>query len=1056
MNKIDGEISWTIKEVCSAASAIMNQRTSQGALNELIEFAQTSPIFSAGWYSFQIIPDNNPTFTAGFAINPPKSFLKKKQLIVVHAPFAHENLRKSGGRWLHKCGYASALLVPIQVHGNQFAEVGLFSETNASISEDIVAVIKHLADIASLAIAKSWLFRERLAIQEFSQKMAHSISAEDAIQTTLKLLNTDLSLSNGNIFLLASDSSLQLHSIGEEPRFIQNASIDDLNFPTATVIVTPKAKKNPLNLPRHYHVLNNGKDFQQLILLPIYTQKSLKGAVALEHDTEGRLFSPEEVEFGTLVVDLLNTTLENLTLFDELLRRAQELISLNQVSEKISSTLNNRELAEIVHAEIQNLTSCHLFLLAMVETGNLYIQPLLMVEGMREVVLDPVPLRPDSDFYWAIRELETVLVESGDPLMNAVWDIVADTVDFNQPQSNCIFSPMAHGGIGYGFMAIFADSQKPFTPDDIQIVRAVSHQAALGLANSALLTAEQNHVTELRSLFNVTRAMATGITSDERVTGMIRTLHSSLNHSNISVFMLGSGGALELVGWQGKRPHIPEEGKFSQSLIGRVLLEKATQFQPSLDGLMLHEKVGSEEIGSQIALPIMISGEVAGILNAEHPEKGMLNERELRLLQSVSVSLASTLENGRLFREIREANDRLKALDELKTKFLANMSHELRTPLNSIIGFSRIMMKGMTGPITDEQYIDLESIYNSGQHLLNLINDILDLAKLEAGKMALVFDKLDLYELANSVMVTTKGLVHDKNVDLHVSIDPSTQYIVADKIRLRQILLNLLSNAAKFTQNGTISLTSRPGETADSIIICVEDSGTGIEQATLPRIFDIFEQGKNSLYPESSGTGLGLSIVKELVQLHNGKITVDSKIGEGTSFYIHLPKIQASFENALPEEPNFKSSNHENEKEEESPNNHAKNRKQQAILLVDDDPVIFKLYHKYLSRAPIELISASNGVDALDWLKDERFDISMIILDLHMPEMDGWETLHKIQKSQLADEIPIIISSVEPDRKKAAEFGIEYVMPKPVKYADLQKLTQMVLNSNGAVPVNEG
>lgn len=1043
MTNLDGDIDWQFKDICAAATHIMEQRTSHGVLKALLQFAESSTLFDDSWCSLQLF-QNNETPLAQYPPHWPKSFLKKKQFISLSKPFDDERITKSGRKWLTASSYTAAFFLPIQAYGNQFAEVGLFSKTAQHIPESAIAVIQHLTDIASMAIGRTWLFRERLAIQQYSQDMAHAISADDAIQVTLNLLSKNLTLSNENIFLLAAESTLQIHAAGQNIRFVQNASIEELNFPTSTVIITPRARKNPLNLPKYYNSLNNGQTFHQLLLLPIFNQKSLKGTVALEHNTANRSFSPEEVEFATLVVDLLNTTLENLSLFDELLRRAQELISLNQVSEKISSTLNNRELAEIIHLEIQNLTSCQLFLLAMVETGNLHIQPLLMVDGMQEILLDPVPLRPDSEFYWAIRELETVLVESDDPIMRSIWDIVADTTDLESPPINCIFSPMAHGGIGYGFMAIFADNNQPFTPDDIQIVRAVSHQAALGLANSALLIAEQTHVSELRSLFNVTRAMATGITSDDRVTGMIRTLHSSLNQADISVMMIGSGGALELVGWQGEQPSMPKEGKLSESLMGRVLLEKGTQFQPNLNSLLPIEKVGSEGFGSQIAIPIMISGELAGILNAQHPEAGTLGERELRLLQSVSVSLASTLENGRLFKEIHEANIRLKALDELKTKFLANMSHELRTPLNSIIGFSRIMMKGMNGPITDEQYIDLESIYNSGQHLLNLINDILDLAKLEAGKMALVFDEIDLFELANSVMVTTKGLVHDQNVELNVNIDTRARHIIGDKIRLRQILLNLLSNAAKFTQNGLISLSAKPGETDETILICVQDSGNGIDEATLPRIFDIFEQGKNPVYPESSGTGLGLSIVRELVQLHHGKITVESKLNEGTSFYLHLPREQDAY-NPDSDESSSDSLAAAQEPISIPQTSNEKVPHKQSILLVDDDPIIFKLYHKYLSRMPIDLISASNGVDALDLLADDRFDIIMIILDLHMPEMNGWETLEKIKQTPKASHIPVVISSVEPDRKKAAALEIEHVLPKPVKYADLQKLTLRAL-----------
>ena len=1037
MTLLDQESGWCFSDVSKVSSRIANEKKSRKIINHLIEFALTSNRIDSIWCSHRLIEsdlDNNyPEL-----LPPPRSFSKKKKLFQVVAPFDKSLLTKKGKTWLEISPFSSAVFIPITVNGDQFTQIVLFSTQATAFSNEKIAVLKHLGEITSLAISKTWLFRERSAIQEFSREMAHSISADDAIQTTLALLSNTLSLSHSYIIIPAQESTFQVHGADGKIRHLQAHDVNEWQFPTSLVIVNESIGQNVHHLPTSYKQINQNHQYEQLLLLPLFSQKMVRGAISLEHNTTDRAFSSEEIDFASLVTDLLNTTLENLSLFDELLRRAQELISLNQVSEKISSTLNNQELAKIVHAEISNLTSCKIFLLALVETGNLYIHPLLMVEGMEEIMLEPVQIKPNSEFYWAIRELETVLVEDNDPLMDSLWEIVSKTASLEAPPENCIFSPMAHGGIGYGFVAIFADKAKPFTPDDIQIVRAVSHQAALGLANSALLAAEQNHVSELRSLFNVTRAMATGITSEERVTGVIRTLHTSLHRGNISVLMLDSGGRLEIAGCQGDRPKIPEPGKFMQSLIGRALLEQSTQYQPDLGLLPPDERVGSEHVASQIALPIMISGEVAGVLNAEHPERGAFSEKDLRLMQSVSISLSSTLENGRLFKEIEEANRRLMALDQLKTKFLANMSHELRTPLNSIIGFSRIIMKGMDGPVNDEQYTDLESIYSSGQHLLSLINDILDLAKLEAGKMALVVDEIDLLDLANSVMATARGLVHDQNTELIIDIDPSTQFIEADKIRLRQVLLNLLSNAAKFTRDGAISLTSRPGDTPDMIIVSVADDGTGIDAETLPRIFDIFEQGINSVYPESGGTGLGLSIVRELVQLHKGKITVDSELGKGSVFHIHLPRVRPPDDEPESDQPEEDASN---PLEIELPTSAALSKaKPKAILLVDDDPVIMKLYRRYLESAPIELICVSNGVDALSMIENGLYEIMLIILDLHMPEMDGWETLQEIQLSEQASQIPVVISSVEPDHNKVAQYGVEYVLPKPVKFNELTQL----------------
>ncbi len=1049
MKGLEGKRNWDFTEICQITSQIVQETEPSKIIPHFLGFVQQSDLINCSWCNQYWIDSNLSTFYPNLP-TPPSSISKKKKAFATSAPFDHKSLTKKGAKWLKGTDFQSAVFVPINVNDQQFAQITFFSSNTADFSPEFLAILSHMADITALAVSKTWLARERLAIQEFSQNMAHAITPDDAIQTTLALLSKTINLSHTAVLIPTKESTVHTFTENEPARFTPTNRSHTWKLPTGPLLAAKDSQELSEYLPSDYEGANLLTKFEQAFLVPLFSQKTIKGTIVLAHSTFGREFSSEDIEFATLVTDLLNTTLENLSLFDELIRRAQELISLNQISEKISGTLNNQELAQIVYGEISHLTSCQLFLLALVETGNRYIQPLLLIDGDRQVPLDPIPLKENSGFFWAIHELETVLVESHDPLMESIWEMLEVNTTMDSEPANCIFSPMAHGTIGYGLMIIFAEEGKPFTPDDIQIVRAVSHQAALGLANSALLQAEQNHVSELRALSNVTRAMATGITSQERITGMIRTLHTSLNRGNISVLMVDSGGTLSVVGCQGRPPGMPKQGEFYQNIIGRALLDQTTQFHPDLRMVPTHEKAGSDHVKSQISVPILISGEVAGVLNADHIEPNSFTDNDLRLLQSVSLSLGSMLENGRLFREIQDANKRLKALDQLKTKFLANMSHELRTPLNSIIGFSRIMMKGMDGPVSKEQYIDLESIYNSGQHLLSLINDILDLAKLEAGKMELVFDDIDLLDLANSVVATARGLVYDLNVELIVDIDPKARFIEADNIRLRQVLLNLLSNAAKFTRDGSIHLTSRPGDSPDTVIISVQDTGSGIAPETLPRIFNIFEQGKSSIYPESAGTGLGLSIVRELINLHGGRVLVESELDVGSTFHVVIPRAQPEIEQ-VPEPEELEKANLTLEAETANPyqsdpkmpvtmNLVQGDSLPPAVLLVDDDAVITKLYHRIFENYPLELICVSNGVDALSMIENHQYEIILIILDLHMPEMDGWETVKRLGQKESTRHIPIAISSVEPDMGKAARLGVKYVLPKPIKVDDLDQV----------------
>lgn len=246
-------------------------------------------------------------------------------------------------------------------------------------------------------------------------------------------------------------------------------------------------------------------------------------------------------------------------------------------------------------------------------------------------------------------------------------------------------------------------------------------------------------------------------------------------------------------------------------------------------------------------------------------------------------------------RELREANERLiesniriKEADRLKSEFMANMSHELRTPLNAIIGFSELLLDGIDGEVSEVQSTDLTHIHDSGVHLLGIINDILDLSKIEAGKMDLLKEDVDLSGIVGGVVSVAKTLIKGKDIKIVSKIDERLPMMTADGKRLKQVILNLISNAAKFTEEGEITIKAEPVGNGH-ILISVQDTGIGIKEEDLPKVFEKFRQIDMSSTRNKGGTGLGMAITKRLVEMHGGSIWLTSKVGVGTTFFVKLP-----------------------------------------------------------------------------------------------------------------------------------------------------------------------
>jgi PAS domain S-box-containing protein len=428
---------------------------------------------------------------------------------------------------------------------------------------------------------------------------------------------------------------------------------------------------------------------------------------------------------------------------------------------------------------------------------------------------------------------------------------------------------------------------------------------------------------------------------------------------------------------------------------------------------------------SEVAIPLRIGSRIVGVIDIQSTQTNAFTQDDLSVLQSLADQVAVGIDNARSYELSQQLIQELREIDLLKSQFLANMSHELRTPLNSIIGFSRVILKGIDGPVSEMQQQDLTAIYNSGQHLLGLINDILDLARIEAGKMELNFEEVNLSDMTTSVMSTAKGLVKEKPIQLIQRIPANMPTVRGDAMRVRQILLNLISNASKFTDTGSITVETvvQKGPLGRlEALINVIDTGPGISPEDQKKLFQAFSQVDGSATRKSGGTGLGLSICANLVQLHAGRIGVTSEVGTGSTFWFTLPLYHQP-EDEIPEG-------------------------KKVVLAIDDDPQVIGLYERYLTPQGYYVLPLTDPSKAKEQvLKVKPFAIT---LDIMMPNKDGWSVLTELKSDPATRDFPVIICSILEQADKGFSLGAADYLVKPILEEDLVRALDR-LNKNGTI-----
>ena len=376
--------------------------------------------------------------------------------------------------------------------------------------------------------------------------------------------------------------------------------------------------------------------------------------------------------------------------------------------------------------------------------------------------------------------------------------------------------------------------------------------------------------------------------------------------------------------------------------------------------------------------------------------------------------------------DLISARDSAQSANTAKSQFLANMSHELRTPLNAIINYAEIIQEDLSSNETETVVSDVGKIQTAGLHLLGLINGILDLSKIEAGRMEVEAHTFDAAAILREAVDTVRPLAARNNNRLSVTVDSSFSSAHTDSVKFRQCILNLLSNACKFTKDGEISLAAslRVIDGAECLEVAISDTGIGMTPAQQASLFKAFVQADASTTRKYGGTGLGLAITQRLVTLLGGKIAVTSAPGSGSKFTFVVPRLfGGAMASDLEEAPGVDET--------------TDTRTTKTALIVDDDNDARDLLDRLARRMNYETIVASNGAEAIGIAKSRRPDV--ILLDLHMPVMDGWTVLEKLQSDPELKSIPTIVVSVDDDSRNCFKLGAEDFFTKPINRIEFER-----------------